>query len=41
VRRVLLARDPFAGVEHGIEGLARMVGEARARVVNDSASIQS
>ena len=31
VRRVLVARDPFAGVEDGIEGLARMVGEAFAR----------
>jgi hypothetical protein len=26
-RRVLLARDALAGVEHRIEGLARMVGE--------------
>ena len=26
--RELLARDAFAGVEHGVEGLARVLGEA-------------
>jgi hypothetical protein len=29
-RRVLLARDALAGVEHRVEGLARMVGKTRA-----------
>jgi len=29
-RRVLLARDALAGVEHGVEGVARMVGKALA-----------
>jgi hypothetical protein len=32
-RRVLLARDALAGVEHRIEGLARVVGKARAPAV--------
>ena len=30
-RRELLARDALAGVEHRVEGLARVVGEARPR----------
>ena len=30
-RRVLFARDALAGVQHGVEGFARMVGEARSR----------
>ena len=30
--RVLLARNALAGVEHGIKGLARVIGKALARV---------
>jgi hypothetical protein len=30
--RVLLAGDALAGVEDGVEGLARVIGETRARV---------
>ena len=41
VRRVFLAGDPLAGVEHRIEGLARMVGEALARSSASSAFSQS
>jgi hypothetical protein len=37
-RRVLLARDALAGVEHRVEGLARMVGEARTLVQRSACS---